>query len=80
MASSSWWRGRGGVEDQEDDVGFGHGFAGFGDTDGFGFVGGVAEACCINELDGDAFEGDVLGDEVSGGAGGGGDDGAVAFN
>ena len=70
----------GGVEDEEDDVGFGHGFAGFGDADGFGFVGGFAEACCINEFDGDAVEGDALGDEVAGGAGGGGDDGAVAFD
>ena len=46
---------RGGVQDEEDDVGFGHGFAGFGYSEGFGFVGGVAKACCVNELDGDAL-------------------------
>ncbi len=77
--SSSLGRG-GGVEDQEDDVGFGHGFAGFCDADGFGFVGGVAKACGVNEFYGDAFEGDAFGDEVAGGAGGGGDDGAVALD
>ncbi len=74
------WSGVVASRTSEDDVGFGHGFAGFGDADGFGFVGGVAKACGVNEFDGDAFEGDVFGDEVAGGAGGGGDDGAVAFD
>ena len=41
-ASSSWWDSCGCVEDEEDYVGFGHGFAGFCNADGFGFVGGVA--------------------------------------
>ena len=42
--------------------------------------GGFAKACGINEFYGDAIEGDAFGDEVAGGAGGGGDDGAVAFD
>ena len=29
------------------------------DADGFGFVGGLAKAGCINEFDGDAVEGDA---------------------
>ena len=70
----------GGVEDEEDDVSFGHGFAGFCYSYGFGFVGGVAEAGRVGEFDGDAFEGDALGDEVARGAGSGGDDGAVALD
>ena len=80
MAVSSSGCGGGGVEDQEDHIGFGHGFAGFGDADGFGFVGGLAKACCINEFYGDAFNGDAFGYQVAGGAGGGGDDGSVAFD
>src|ERR1700722_2571092 len=39
----------------------------------------VAEACGINEFDGNAFEGDALGDGVARGAGRGGDDGSVAL-
>ena len=43
VASSSVWMGCGGVEDEEDYVGFGHGFAGFGDAEGFGFVWWIRE-------------------------------------
>src|SRR4051812_29999045 len=70
----------GGVEDEEDDIGFGHGFAGFGDAEGLGLVGGVAKAGGVDEFDGDAIEGDALCDEVAGGAWGGSDDGAVALD
>ncbi len=34
-----WVEGGGGIEDEEDDVGFGHDFTGLSDADGFGFVG-----------------------------------------
>ena len=69
-----------GVEDEENDVGFGHGFAGFGDAEGFDLVGSQAQAGGVDEFDGDAFERDAFGDEVAGGAGRGGDDGPVALD
>ena len=60
---------RGGVENQEDNIGLGHGFAGFCYAGvGFGFIDGLAEACCINEFDRDAFQ-ETFGDQVAGSAG-----------
>jgi hypothetical protein len=70
----------GGVEYKENHVCFGHGFTGFRDAQGFGFVAGFAEACCINKFYGNAFNGDAFGDEIAGGAGGCGDDGSIAFH
>jgi hypothetical protein len=53
---------------------------GLGDAEGFRFVGGVAKACGINEFYWNAFDGDALCDGIAGGAGGGGDDGAIALD
>ncbi len=73
--------GLGGVEDVEDEVGFGQGFAGFGDAEGFSFIAaGGSDAGGVDEGDGDAFDGEAFGDGVARGAGGGGDDGAVALD
>ena len=71
-------RGRDASVTWRDEVGGGQGFVASGDADGFGFVGGFAEAGGVDEFEGDAGEGDALGDEVAGGAGGCGDDGSVA--
>ena len=69
------------VEDVEDQVGFGQGFAGFGDAQRFGLgVAGRAEAGSVDERDGDAFEGEAFCDQVARRAGGCGDDGAVALD
>src|ERR1700748_3661919 len=68
------------VQDQQGYDAFGHGFAGFCDANGFGFVGSLAEACSINEFHGNAVEGDALGHEVASGAGGCGDDGPIALD
>ena len=46
----------------------------------FGLVAGFAQAGGVDEFHGDAVEGDAFGDRFAGGAGGGGDDGAVALD
>ena len=70
----------GGVEDDEDDGGVGEGLTGALDAELFDFFEGVAEAGGVDEFEGDAVEGDALGDEVAGGAGDGGDDCAIALD
>ena len=70
--------GVGGFGHEEDEVGGGEGLVGAGDTEGFGFVGSVAEAGGVEKFDGNAVDCGTLGDEVACGAGGRGDDGAVA--
>jgi len=70
----------GGVEDEEDYVCFGHGFAGFGDAKRFGFFGGVSQACRVDELDWNTFDRDSFDDEVAGCAWSCSDDGSVALD
>ena len=72
--------GLGGVEDDEDDGGVGEGLTRALDAELFDLFEGVAEAGGVDEFEGDAVEGDALSDEVAGGAGDGGHDGAVAFD
>ena len=69
-----------GVKDDEDDGGVGKGLTGALDAELLDFFEGVAEAGGVDEFEGDAVEGDALGDEVAGGARDGGDDGAVALD
>ena len=68
------------VEDDEHEIGFGECFHRFLDADAFRFVECAADTCCIHELNGNAVDGDGLADEVAGGAGRGGDDGAFALH
>ena len=69
-----------GVDHHQHEIGVGHGLAGFLDPDALGFVQRLANAGGIDEMDGNAAERNRFGDEIAGGAGNGGDDGAVALD
>ena len=52
----------------------------FADADAFGFVQRAADAGGVHELDRNAADGDGFADQIAGGAGRGGDDGALALD
>src|SRR5664279_3245838 len=69
-----------GIDDDQHEVGVGHGFARFLDANAFSFIQRLANAGGIDEMHGNAAERDGLGDEVASGSGNRGDDGAIALD
>ena len=68
-----------GIDDDQGEVGVGHGLPGALDAQGLDQVAALADAGGVVEFDGDAADGSGLRDDVAGGAGDLGDDGAVVL-
>ena len=64
-----------GVVQQQHGIGLADVLPGAGDADALGFVAAVAQACCVEHVQGHAFDLDGLLDDVARGAGLRGDDG-----
>ncbi len=70
--------GLGGINEAKGEIGLGQGVPGSADAFLFDFAGSVAQPGGIDQMDGIALESDEFFDRVAGGAGVGGDNGAVA--